>query len=105
MGDFWGKFYDVKVVVESGLDVFVYNVEMVEGLILYVCDRRVIFRQSLSVLKYVKDVMGDKIIIKMSMMFGFGEQEYEVMDVFKGMNFFCIILLFWILINIDFRIV
>lgn len=44
IGDFMGDLDMVKIVVESGLDVYVYNVEMVEGLILYVCDWRVIFR-------------------------------------------------------------
>jgi lipoic acid synthetase len=84
-GDFWGKLHDAKVVAESGLDVFAHNIETVEGLTPYVRDRRATFRQSLSVLKHAKDVMGDKIITKTSMMLGLGEQEQEVMEALKGM--------------------
>lgn len=83
-GDFWGKLEDAKIVAESGLDVFAHNIETVEGLTPYVRDRRATFRQSLSVLRHVKEVMGDKIITKTSMMLGLGEQEHEVMDALKG---------------------
>ncbi|KAL2210137.1 Lipoyl synthase [Sarocladium strictum] len=85
-GDFWGKLHDAKVVAESGLDVFAHNIETVEGLTPYVRDRRATFRQSLSVLKHAKDVMGDKIITKTSMMLGLGEQEHEVMEALKELR-------------------
>ncbi|KAK0387764.1 hypothetical protein NLU13_4009 [Sarocladium strictum] len=85
-GDFWGKLHDAKIVAESGLDVFAHNIETVEGLTPYVRDRRATFRQSLSILKHAKDVMGDKIITKTSMMLGLGEQEHEVMDALKELR-------------------
>lgn len=86
-GDFRGDLDMVKIVAESGLDVYAHNVETVEGLTPYVRDRRATFRQSLKVLKHVKDVMGkDGPITKTSIMLGLGEQEHEVMDALKGMR-------------------
>ncbi|KAJ6783362.1 hypothetical protein PWT90_09477 [Aphanocladium album] len=80
-GDFLGDLDMVKIVAESGLDVYAHNVETVEALTPYVRDRRATFRQSLKVLKHVKDVRGqDGIITKTSIMLGLGEQEHEVMD-------------------------
>jgi lipoic acid synthetase len=79
-GDFRGDLDMVKVVAESGLDVYAHNVETVEDLTPYVRDRRATFRQSLSVLKHVKDVMGkDGPITKTSLMLGLGEQEHEIL--------------------------
>ncbi|KAG4289512.1 lipoyl synthase, mitochondrial [Fusarium proliferatum] len=79
-GDFRGDLDMVKVVAESGLDVYAHNVETVEDLTPYVRDRRATFRQSLSVLKHVKDIMGkDGPITKTSLMLGLGEQEHEIM--------------------------
>lgn len=84
-GDFQGDLDMVKVVAESGLDVFAHNIETVEALTPYVRDRRATFRQSLAVLKQAKDVMGqDGIITKTSMMLGLGEQEHEIEDALKG---------------------
>ena len=85
-GDFRGDLDMVKIVAESGLDVYAHNVETVEALTPYVRDRRATFRQSLKVLKHVKDVMGkDGPITKTSIMLGLGEQEHEIMDALKGM--------------------
>jgi len=86
-GDFRGDLDMVKIVAESGLDVYAHNVETVEGLTPYVRDRRATFRQSLKVLKHVKDVRGKEgIITKTSIMLGLGEQEHEVMDALRGMH-------------------
>lgn len=83
--DFWGNLDNVKVVAESGLDVYAHNVETVEGLTPYVRDRRATFRQSLSVLKHVKDVRGkNNIITKTSIMLGLGEQEHEIQSALEG---------------------
>lgn len=87
-GDFRGNLDMVKILAESGLDVFAHNVETVEGLTPYVRDRRATFRQSLSVLKHAKDVMGEgNIITKTSLMLGLGEQEQEVEDALRGTSF------------------
>lgn len=84
-GDFGGDLDMVKIVAESGLDVYAHNVETVEGLTPYVRDRRATFRQSLKVLNHVKEVKGNEgIITKTSIMLGLGEQEHELMDALRG---------------------
>lgn len=87
-GDFRGDLDMVKVVAESGLDVYAHNVETVEGLTPYVRDRRATFRQSLKVLEHVKTVMGKEgIITKTSIMLGLGEQDEEVWETMRGESF------------------
>lgn len=83
-GDFRGDLDMVKVVAESGLDVYAHNVETVEGLTPYVRDRRATFRQSLDVLSEVKRLKGDDIITKTSIMLGLGETESELWDTLRG---------------------
>ncbi|KAI1820459.1 lipoic acid synthetase [Xylaria intraflava] len=86
-GDFMGNLDMVKLVAESGLDVYAHNVETVEALTPYVRDRRATFRQSLEVLKHAKEVRaGEGIITKTSIMLGLGEQEQEVMDALKELR-------------------
>lgn len=84
-GDFAGDLDMVRLVAESGLDVFAHNVETTEGLTPYVRDPRATFRQSLQVLKHVKDVKGQgNIITKTSIMLGLGEIEEELWDALRG---------------------
>jgi lipoic acid synthetase len=84
-GDFGGDLEMVKIVAESGLDVYAHNVETVEGLTPYVRDRRATFRQSLKVLDHVKEVRGKEgIITKTSIMLGLGETEEEIWDTLRG---------------------
>ncbi|POS79523.1 lipoic acid synthetase [Diaporthe helianthi] len=85
-GDFRGDLDMVKVVAESGLDVYAHNVETVEGLTPYVRDRRATFRQSLQVLSEVKRLKGDDIITKTSIMLGLGETESELWDTLKELR-------------------
>lgn len=86
-GDFAGDLEMVKIVAESGLDVYAHNVETVEALTPYVRDRRATFRQSLKVLEEVKRVRGKEgIITKTSIMLGLGEQEHEVMDALRELR-------------------
>ncbi|OAA47097.1 lipoic acid synthetase [Metarhizium rileyi] len=86
-GDFQGDLDMVKIVADSGLDVYAHNVETVEALTPYVRDRRATFRQSLKVLKHVKDVRGKEgIITKTSIMLGLGEQEHEVLDALRELR-------------------
>ncbi|KZZ97729.1 lipoic acid synthetase [Moelleriella libera RCEF 2490] len=80
-GDFMGNLDMVKIVADSGLDVFAHNVETVEALTPYIRDRRATFQQSLRVLRHAKEVRGKEgIITKTSMMLGLGEQEHEIRD-------------------------
>lgn len=86
-GDFYGDMDMVKLVAESGLDVYAHNLETVEGLTPYVRDRRATFRRSLEVLHHVKKVRGDgNIITKTSLMLGLGELEHEIMDALKELR-------------------
>jgi lipoyl synthase len=91
-GDFGGNLDMVKVVAESGLDVYAHNVETTEGLTPYVRDRRATFRQSLKVLEHVKAVKGKEgIITKTSIMLGLGETEEEIWDTLRGeFHSFCV---------------
>lgn len=83
-GDFKGDLAMVKIVAESGVDVFAHNVETSEGLTPYVRDRRATFRQSLSVLQEAKRLKGDDIITKTSIMLGLGETEEEIWETLRG---------------------
>ncbi|KAI2614963.1 Lipoate synthase [Hypoxylon sp. NC1633] len=76
-GDFLGDLDMVRLVAESGLDVYAHNVETVEALTPYVRDRRATFRQSLRVLEHAKKARPG-LITKTSLMLGLGEQEHEV---------------------------
>ncbi|KAK4166777.1 hypothetical protein QBC43DRAFT_313301 [Cladorrhinum sp. PSN259] len=84
-GDFMGDLEMVKIVAESGLDVYAHNVETVEGLTPYVRDRRATFRQSLKVLEHVKAVKPD-MITKTSIMLGLGETEQEIWDTLRELR-------------------
>ncbi len=84
-GDFAGDLDGVRLVAESGLDVYAHNVETVEGLTRYVRDPRATFRQSLRVLEHAKAVRGDEgIVTKTSLMLGLGETEAEVREALRG---------------------
>ncbi|KAA8633741.1 hypothetical protein SMACR_01256 [Sordaria macrospora] len=86
-GDFMGDLDMVKIVADSGLDVYAHNVETVENLTPYVRDRRATFRQSLKVLEHVKNVRGKEgIITKTSIMLGLGETEEELWDALRELR-------------------
>lgn len=87
-GDFGGDLDMVKIVADSGLDVYAHNVETVEGLTPYVRDRRATFRQSLKVLGEVKRLKGDDIITKTSIMLGLGETEEELWACLRGESWY-----------------
>ncbi|TQN64156.1 Lipoyl synthase [Colletotrichum shisoi] len=84
-GDFMGDLDMVRIVAESGLDVYAHNVETVEALTPYVRDRRATFRQSTKVLAHVKEVKPE-MITKTSLMLGLGEQEEEIMDALRQLR-------------------
>ncbi|KAK1975525.1 lipoyl synthase [Colletotrichum cereale] len=84
-GDFMGDLDMVRIVAESGLDVYAHNVETVEALTPYVRDRRATFRQSTKVLAHVKEVKPE-MITKTSLMLGLGEQEAEIMDALRQLR-------------------
>jgi lipoyl synthase len=93
-GDFAGDLDMVKIVAESGLDVYAHNIETTEGLTPYVRDRRAKYRQSLKVLEHVKKIKGkDGMITKTSIMLGLGETEEELWQTLRGKSCVCRILI------------
>ncbi|RAL58941.1 hypothetical protein DID88_009232 [Monilinia fructigena] len=73
-GDYGGNLEMVKLVAESGLDVYAHNMETTEELTPSVRDRRAKYRQSLKVLDTAKKA-NPSLITKTSIMLGLGETE------------------------------
>jgi lipoic acid synthetase len=84
-GDYAGDLDMVKLVAESGLDVYAHNMETVEALTPMVRDRRAKFRQSLDVLQAAKKTTPG-LITKTSIMLGLGETEEQLWHVLKGLS-------------------
>lgn len=82
-GDFGGNLGDALTVAASGLHVFAHNVETVEELTAGVRDRRATYRQSLNILKGVKEHY-PHLLTKSSLMLGLGEGEGQVVQTLKG---------------------
>lgn len=83
--DFQGNLKLVEQVALAGLDVYAHNVETVEALQRYVRDYRAGYKQSLSVLKHVKQV-APHIITKTSIMLGCGETPEEIRQTLKDLR-------------------
>ncbi|XP_054158135.1 lipoyl synthase, mitochondrial-like [Oppia nitens] len=81
--DFRGDTEAIKTVATSGLDVYAHNIEAVEDYQRFVRDPRANYKQSMDVLKYAKYITkqlnGESIITKTSIMLGFGETDDQVM--------------------------
>jgi lipoyl synthase len=77
--DFRGREDLVERVVRAQPEVFAHNVETVERLTPKVRDPRATYRQSLSVLEYVKKI-SPKTFTKSSIMLGLGETDEEIMQ-------------------------
>lgn len=75
--DFRGNFDCVKIIAESGLDVYAHNIETVEVLTPFVRDRRANYRQTLKVLAEAKNV-NPNLVTKSSIMLGLGETDEQV---------------------------
>ncbi|CAD0086705.1 unnamed protein product [Aureobasidium vineae] len=84
-GDYAGDLEMVKVVAQSGLDVYAHNMETVEALTPFVRDPRAKFRQSLEVLKAAKEAK-EGLITKTSLMLGLGETEDQLWDTLKELR-------------------
>ncbi|KAK5113153.1 hypothetical protein LTR85_010971 [Meristemomyces frigidus] len=84
-GDYAGDLEMVKLVAQSGLDVYAHNVETTEALTPSVRDRRATFRQSLAVLKAAKQARPD-LITKTSIMLGLGETEADLWAALKELR-------------------
>ncbi|EME86605.1 uncharacterized protein MYCFIDRAFT_162202 [Pseudocercospora fijiensis CIRAD86] len=84
-GDYAGDLDMVKLVAQSGLDVYAHNVETTEELTPMVRDRRAKFRQSLAVLKAAKEAKPN-LITKTSIMLGLGETEDQLWRTLKALR-------------------
>ncbi|KAL9618925.1 MAG: hypothetical protein Q9160_006389 [Pyrenula sp. 1 TL-2023] len=84
-GDYAGDLEMVKLVANSGLDVYAHNVETVEALTPQVRDRRANFRQSLRVLEAAKQAKPG-LITKTSIMLGLGESESQVFAALRALR-------------------
>jgi lipoic acid synthetase len=78
-GDFAGKHGDVDRVLDSGVDVFAHNIEVVRRLTREIRDRRCTYDRSLGVLEHAKRVAPDR-MTKSSVMVGIGETDAEVFE-------------------------
>jgi len=84
-GDYAGDLEMVKLVAQSGLDVYAHNMETVEALTPQVRDRRAKFRQSLAVLEAAKKAKPG-LITKTSIMLGLGETEEQLYHVLQELR-------------------
>ncbi|XP_050521029.1 lipoyl synthase, mitochondrial [Daktulosphaira vitifoliae] len=83
--DFQGSVELIKIIVDSGLDVFAHNVETVEKLTPFVRDRRANYRQSMSVLRSAKE-LNPTLITKSSIMLGLGETDEQILQTLKDLK-------------------
>ena len=84
-GDYAGDVEMVKLVAQSGLDVYAHNMETVEALTPMVRDRRAKFRQSLTVLDAAKKAKPG-LITKTSLMLGLGETEEQLWETLRELR-------------------
>lgn len=85
-GDFQAKDSSLKVILEARPEVFAHNLETVERLSPRVRDARASQRQSLAVLKRVKELADYPVFTKSALMLGLGETPEEVVDCLKAMR-------------------
>ena len=83
--DFRGKKDCIHTVINSLPHVFAHNIETVERLTPKVRDKRASYRQSLNVLKQVKEERHD-IFTKSSLMLGLGETDEEIHQTLKDLR-------------------
>ncbi len=83
--DFRGNKDFISNIINARPDVIAHNIETVRSLQKKVRDPRANYEQSLSVLKYVKEINPD-IYTKSSLMLGLGEAEEEVLQAMKDLR-------------------
>jgi lipoic acid synthetase len=83
--DFQGILADVETVVDSGLEVFAQNVEMVRRLTHPVRDPRAGYEQTLRVLAHAKRHRPE-VLTKTSLMLGLGETDDEIIEALEDMR-------------------
>src|SRR5215475_5749910 len=83
--DFKGVEGDLTTVAEARPHVVAHNIETVERLTPTVRDRRAAYRQSLRVLRYLKD-RPERLYTKSSIMVGLGETDEELFQTFQDLR-------------------
>jgi len=83
--DFRGNIDDVKTVVEAGPEVVAHNIETTEPLTPKVRDSRATYKQSLEVLKFIKELK-PTIYSKSSIMLGLGETENDLLSTMRDLR-------------------
>ena len=83
--DFQGNIEYLRKVVEAKPDVVGHNIETVERLTEQVRDRRAMYRQSLQVLKNVKEIDSTR-YTKSAIMLGIGETDEELFQAFADLR-------------------
>ncbi len=84
-GDFRGDRKLIQQLTEAKPDVYAHNIETVERLTPFVRDRRAGYRQSLEVLKAVKEIDPTR-FTKSSIMLGLGETDEEVQQALQDLR-------------------
>lgn len=87
-GDFRGLDDPLKIILDSRPEVFAHNLETVERLTPRVRDRRATYRQSLQVLRRVKELAGYRVYTKSALMLGLGETMDEIATSLRDMREF-----------------
>jgi lipoyl synthase len=83
--DFQGVEENIRVIIDSGLDVFAQNVETVERLTHPVRDPRAGYAKTLNVLAYAKFYRKD-VLTKTSLMLGLGETDDEIIKTMRDLR-------------------
>jgi lipoyl synthase len=83
--DFKGATRDLDTVAQARPQVVAHNLETVERLTPTVRDRRAGYRQSLSVLKHLKE-RPERLYTKSSLMVGLGETDEELLEAFRDLR-------------------
>lgn len=83
--DFRGDIESIRLIANSGIDVYAHNIETVEKLTPYVRDRRAAYRQTLAVLREAKNI-NPNLVTKSSIMLGLGETDQEIEQTMKDLR-------------------
>lgn len=81
--DFKGRYDSIKIVIESGINVFAHNIETVRRLHGYV--RKAEYSRSLNVLSLAKKINSD-IFVKSGFMLGLGETKDEIKETLRDLR-------------------
>jgi lipoic acid synthetase len=83
--DFQGNLDDVKKIIDARPEVIAHNMETTELLTPKVRDPRATYRQSLKILKDIKD-LNSAVCSKSSIMLGFGETERDLLKTMRDLR-------------------